>query len=110
MQSMAESQQDPPDQIVCQGPRWLYCAQFAVDLLDLVVANDDGEIARTMPFAQVDVLLVTFLVNNDAREFDFDQIHERCEGYRGQRAVKRERVGLGLAITNECPQNLLPRR
>jgi hypothetical protein len=29
-----------------------------------------------MPFTQVDILLITFLVNNYAREFDFDQIHE----------------------------------
>ena len=76
-QAVAERQEDAADQVVGQRPRRFDAAQLAVDLLDLVVADDDREAAHAVALAQVDVLVIALLVDDDAREFDFDEIHGR---------------------------------
>ncbi|MEI6130767.1 MAG: hypothetical protein WCR59_11925, partial [Planctomycetota bacterium] len=63
------------DQVVRQRAWGLQAGELAIDLFHFVEADHDREAAAAAFFAKVDVLVVTLLLDDDARKFNFDEVH-----------------------------------
>ena len=73
-----ERDEDAADQVVGEWPARLLGAQLPTDLERLVVSDHDREGPRPSLLAEEDVLRLVLLLQNDLRQFDFDEVLVRC--------------------------------